>query len=424
MNRKEAFSPKQLEFIKNSVKKWNLAHGSVRTGKTVCTVFAFMHAAYNCPDSQIYIVGHTFDTAYRNVVRMLMEASEMAIFRPFLTWSGKKLYFRDKVITVLGAKDEGAVGNFQGLTISLVYCDEMTLYPESIIDMIDSRLSLPHSRGFAAMNPSHPKHKVKQWIDKSEQGDPNYYSLHFTLADTPYVSEDYKNRIRDSSTGIFHKRNYLGLWCLAEGAIFDFFEPKIYVVNKPPCAAEYWVAGIDYGASNPFACLLIGVSTGRYSQTGKIMWVEKEYYWDHKKKNKQKTNSELANDVEEFLRDYDVKQIYIDPSAASFKTELRRKGMHTVDANNNVEDGIYKMTSEMKDGKILICAECKNLIREIESYVWDSRAGEKGYDEPMKRDDHAIDALRYVIASHKVAVYEPYKHDPNKYKNDRFRSSF
>lgn len=424
MNRKEAFSPKQLEFIKNSVKKWNLAHGSVRTGKTVCTVFAFMHAAYNCPDSQIYIVGHTFDTAYRNVVRMLMEASEMAIFRPFLTWSGKKLYFRDKVITVLGAKDEGAVGNFQGLTISLVYCDEMTLYPESIIDMIDSRLSLPHSRGFAAMNPSHPKHKVKQWIDKSEQGDPNYYSLHFTLADTPYVSEDYKNRIRDSSTGIFHKRNYLGLWCLAEGAIFDFFEPKIYVVNKPPCAAEYWVAGIDYGASNPFACLLIGVSTGRYSQTGKVMWVEKEYYWDHKKKNKQKTNSELANDVEEFLRDYDVKQIYIDPSAASFKTELRRKGMHTVDANNNVEDGIYKMTSEMKDGKILICAECKNLIREIESYVWDSRAGEKGYDEPMKRDDHAIDALRYVIASHKVAVYEPYKHDPNKYKNDRFRSSF
>jgi PBSX family phage terminase large subunit len=424
MAKVDPFSPKQLDFISNCDKKWNLAHGAVRTGKTVCTVFAFMHAVFNCPDSQIYIVGHTFDTAYRNVVRMLMESPEMAIYRPFCTWSGKKLYFRDKVITVLGAKDEGAIGNFQGLTISLIYCDEMTLYPESIIDMIDSRLSLPHSRGFAAMNPSHPKHKVKQWIDKGEQGDPNYYALHFTMEDTPYVTEEYKNRIRDSSSGIFHKRNYLGQWCLAEGSIFEFFDPKIYVKHKPPAAAEYWVAGIDYGASNPFCCLLIGVSTGRYTQTGKMMWVEKEYYWDHKKRERQKTNYELANDVERFLEDYDVKQIYIDPSAASFKTELRRKGMHTVDANNDVEDGIYRMTSEMQRGSLLICAECKNLIREVESYVWDSKAGEKGYDEPKKVDDHAVDALRYVVASHKIACYDPYKHDPNKYKNDRFRSSF
>lgn len=417
---KDPFSKKQLEFIQNSTRKWNLAHGSVRTGKTVCTVFAFMHAVFNCPDSKIYIVGHTFDTAYRNVVRMLMESEEMSIFRPFCTWSGKKLYFKDKVITVLGAKDEGAIGNFQGLTMSLSYCDEMTLYPESIVDMIDSRLSQSHSKGFAAMNPSHPKHKIKQWIDRAEEGDPNYYALHFTLADNPYVNEEYKNRIRDSSTGIFYKRNYLGLWCLAEGAIFDFFDSKIHVVHRPPASAEYWVVGIDYGASNPFACLLIGVSTGRHNQTGKVMWVEKEYYWDHKKKERQKTNSELADDVQEFLQDYDVKSIYIDPSAASFKTELRKRGLKPVDANNDVEEGIRMMSSEMKRGVLFICSECKNTIREIESYVWDPRASEKGYDEPLKKDDHAIDALRYVIASHKVSVYEPYVHNPGDYLRNRF----
>lgn len=417
-------SPKQLEFIENATKKWNLAHGSVRTGKTVCTVFAFMHAVTQCEDSKIYIVGHTFDTAYRNVVRLLMESEELSVFRPFCTWSGKKLYFKDKVITVLGAKDEGAIGNFQGLTISLVYCDEMTLYPESIIDMIDSRLSLPHSRGYAAMNPAQPKHKLKHWIDKAEEGDPNYYELHFTLADTPYVDENYKARIRDASTGIFYKRNYLGLWCLAEGAIFDFFDPKIHVVRRPPAAAEYWVAGIDYGASNPFACLLIGVSTGRYTQEGKVMWVEKEYYWDHKRRDRQKTNNELANDVMDFLEPYDVKQLYIDPSAASFKTELRRRNVHVVDANNEVEDGINIMTSEMKRGMVFICSECTNLIREVESYVWDPKASEKGYDEPLKKDDHAIDALRYVLASHKVAVYEPYAHNPRQYEQNRFKSIF
>jgi len=404
----DPFAPKQLEFISNCKAKWNLADGSVRSGKTVCTVFAFMHAVYKCPDSQIYIVGHTFDSAYRNVVRLLLESEEMSIFRPFLSWSGKKLYFKDKIITVLGAKDEGAIGNFQGLTMSLVYCDEMTLYPESIIDMIDSRLSLPYSRGFAAMNPSHPKHKIKQWIDKAAIGDPNYYSLHFTLDDTPYVDQQYKDRIRDSSSGIFYKRNYLGLWCLAEGAIFDFWDHKIYVKKRPPASADYWVAGIDYGASNPFACLLIGVSTGQNTQTGKVMWVEKEYFWDHKKRERTKTNLELANDVQEFLQDYDIKSLYIDPSAASFKAELRKLGMRPIDADNDVEEGIYKLTSEMKRGMLYVCEGCKNTIREIESYVWDTKASEKGWDEPLKKDDHCIDALRYVINTHKVTIYNPY----------------
>jgi PBSX family phage terminase large subunit len=275
--------------------------------------------------------------------------------------------------------------------------------------MIDTRLSKPHSMGFASMNPSHPAHKVKQWIDKAEAGDKNYYSLHFTLDDNPYVDDNYKNRIRDSLSGLFYKRNYLGLWCLAEGAIFDFFDRKIHVVSRPPAAAEYWIAGIDYGAVNPFTCVLIGVSTGKYTQSGKVMWVEKEYYWDPKVMGRQKTNSEFAEDVRQFLEPYDVKQLYIDPSAASFKVELRKMGIHVVDANNDVDNGIQMMTSEMKKGSLFICSECKNTIREIESYVWDSRSASKGYDEPLKKDDHTTDALRYCIASHKVSVYDPYK---------------
>lgn len=409
---RDPLSPKQLEFIINCKKpKWNIAHGSVRTGKTVGTVFAFMHAVDRCPDSKCYIVGHTFDTAYRNVVRLLLESNELSIFRPFCSWSGKKLLYKDKVIHVLGAKDEGAIGNFQGLTMSVVYCDEMTLYPESIIDMIDTRLSEPWSQGFAAMNPSHPSHKLKQWIDKAIAGDKNYYELHFTLEDNPYLEQEYKDRIKNSLSGIFYKRNYLGLWCLAEGSIFDFFDPKIHVVNRPPRAAEYWIAAIDYGAVNPFVCLLIGVSTGKYAQQGKMMWVEKEYFWDPIKRERQKTNSEFANDVQAFLGDYDVKSVYIDPSAAAFKHELRRIGIHTVDANNEVLDGITMMTSEMKRGTLVVCSECKNTIRELESYVWDQKKAIRGEDEPLKKDDHAMDALRYAIATHKVSVYDPYKKD-------------
>ena len=68
MNNKPPLSAKQTDFIKFATKKWNFAHGSVRTGKSICTIFSFLHYCYKCPDSKLYIVGHTFDTAYRNIV--------------------------------------------------------------------------------------------------------------------------------------------------------------------------------------------------------------------------------------------------------------------------------------------------------------------------------------------------------------------
>lgn len=414
---------KQLEFIINSTAKWNLAHGSVRSGKTVGTVFRFLQAADQCPDNKIYIVGHTFDTAYRNVVRLIMESQELRIYRPFCTWSGKKLYFKNKNISILGAKDEGAIKNFQGDTWSLGYCDEMTLYPESIIDMIDTRLSQDWSMGFAAMNPMHPTHKLKKWIDLASEGDKNYYALHYTLDDNPYLSEDYKERIRKSLSGVFYKRNYLGLWCLAEGAIFDFFERKVYVVRKPPRCAEYWIAGVDYGTVNNFACTLVGINTGSQTQDGVCRWAEKEYVWDSKKQGRQKTNSEYVDDVEKFLEPYAVKAIYVDPSAAAFKLELRKRGMHVVDADNDVVNGINFMTSEMKKGNLFVCEDCPNLIREIESYVWDSKASERGEDAPLKKDDHSIDSLRYAVYSHKISTYDYEAHNrrQQEYVKNRFQ---
>jgi PBSX family phage terminase large subunit len=214
----------------------------------------------------------------------------------------------------------------------------------------------------------------------------------------------------------------LGLWCLAEGAIFDFFDKKLHVVSKPPASAEYFVASIDYGTVNPFCCLLIGVSTGRYTQTAPIMWVQDEYYWDPspKGKGRQKTNTEFANDVEAFLEPYGVKQIYIDPSAAAFQLELQRRNMHAVHANNDVMNGIQIMSDLLNKGKLLIMANCKNTIREIEGYTWDPKEAARGYDEPLKKNDHSTDACRYLCATHKIKAYDPYVHNPQQYQRDRF----
>lgn len=419
-----SLSVKQKQFIYNATSQWNIAHGSVSTGKTYCTLIAFFCAVDMCPDTDIAMVGHTSTTIYQNAVRLLFESPVLSIFRPFCTWfsSKRELHYKDKVIATIGAKDEGAIGLIQGRTLSLVYCDEMTLYPDSVIDMIDTRLRKPHSMGFASMNPSYPDHKIKQWIDKGEKDPKKYYSLHFVLEDNPYLPSSYIERVKNSLSGVFYKRNYLGLWCLAEGSIFEFFDKSVHVIDRPKAAAEYFIAGIDYGLNNPFACVLIGVSTGKYTQTGKVLWVEDEFFWDQKKQGRQKTVSELAEDVVKFLEPYNVRHIYVDPSALPIKRDLQKMHIPTIDANNDVLDGIGLMTSEMRKGNLFVLSKCTNLIREIESYVWDSNAAKKGWDQPIKKDDHAVDALRYAIASHKVATYQPYKdgQNSNDYQSNRF----
>jgi PBSX family phage terminase large subunit len=414
---RNVLADRQLDFIIGSTKKINLAHGSVRCGKTMGSLVRTMQAVDQCPDSQIWFIGHTSSTIYDNAIRLILEPrpygepDPLAIFRPYCTWrkGERELLYKDKTISTVGAKDSGAIGAIQGKTMSIAYCDEMTLYPESIIDMISTRLSNPHSILIGTMNPSSPSHKLKGWIDKATAGDPNYYALKFTLEDNPFVDDDYKLRLKNSLSGVFYKRNYLGEWCLAEGAIFDFFDRAIYVVDRPPRSADYWILGIDYGTNNAFAAVLIGISTGQYAQNGKMVWVEKEYYWDCKKTERQKTSSEFADDIKSWIEPYAVKCIYVDPSAANFKLDLQRRGMHPVNADNDVENGIQKMTSEMKSGRLFVCSECTNLIREIEGYVWDPKCGEKGYDKPLKKDDHAVDALRYAINSHHI----PTMADPN-----------
>lgn len=416
-------APKQLQYILEANAKWNFAHGSVRSGKTNGTAFKFMLDVENCPDDNIWMAGKSATTIYDNVINLILTSPQFKVWQPFLTWDpGKRvLHYRDKKIKTIGIKDKGAIGYLQGKTMSLFYGDEMTLYPIEVIQQIDARLSCAWSKGHGSMNPTYPQHIIKQWIDAGIRGDKNYYSLHFTLEDNPYVEKGYKDRI-SKSTGIFYKRNYLGEWCLAEGAIFDFFDRPLFVKKKAPRGAEYYIAGVDVGTSNAFACLIIGVSTGRYDQSGYCFWVEDEYFWDSKKSGKAKTNLEYANDVEEFTNQYGVKQIYIDPSAAAMKEELKRKGLHPIDANNDVYNGITKMASEMQDGNLFILERCSNTIREIESYVWDPKASERGDDEPLKQDDHCMDALRYAIYTHKPSYvdYDALKRKQSEYMQNRF----
>ncbi|MBQ1996795.1 MAG: PBSX family phage terminase large subunit, partial [Clostridia bacterium] len=89
--------------------------------------------------------------------------------------------------------------------------------------------------------------------------------------------------------------------------------------------------------------------------------------------------------------------VIVDPSAASFIECIRRHGkFRVIPAKNDVTQGIRKVQSAFRDGRIIISPDCKAAIREFSLYRWDEGAAK---DTPRKENDHAMDEIRYFVST-------------------------
>ena len=89
--------------------------------------------------------------------------------------------------------------------------------------------------------------------------------------------------------------------------------------------------------------------------------------------------------------------VIVDPSAASFITELRSRGVYVIPAENEVLDGIRKTATLIKQRKIKVCTVCETVLDEVGVYLWDEKASLGGKEQPVKQNDHSMDALRYYV---------------------------
>jgi PBSX family phage terminase large subunit len=384
------FSPKQMKFMDESTAKINIAHGAVRSGKSHISLYRFGELVINCPNNEIIMIGNSFSSIVDNGVRPLCDT----LFPGYCAWQpgNKKLLFGDKIITIVGASDEGSIRRIQGNTHSLSYVDELTTIPYNFVDMLTTRLSHSWSKLVATCNPNSPSHPVK--TNLIDNPDKEYcYNLHFDVDDNPYLDEKVKYDLKKQYTGLFYRRYILGEWVAAEGSIYADFSRATHVLPRAPHFADNYFVGVDYGIHNAFAAVMVGHSNSRTPH----LWVEKEFYWDSKKMFRQKLNSELADDLEQFIEGYNVRGIYLDPSAESFEVELKRRRMRVIQAKNDVYPGITFMANLISNHELKIVKDCPNLISEMEQYVWDAKKAEQGDEEPVKKFDHSLDALRYCV---------------------------
>ena len=384
-----------------------IADGAIRSGKTVSMSLSFVMWAMARYDGQNFIMaGKTISSFKRNVLQtlklMLTSRGYHWIYHISgdfpnmleISRNGRTNYFY-----IFGGKDEGSQDLVQGITAAGAFFDEVALMPESFVNQATARCSVEGSIWWFNCNPAGPMHWFKlNWIDKRKKKRLLY--LHFTMDDNLSLSEKVKERYRSMYVGVFYLRYIKGLWAVAEGLIYTMFtDTNLYSDEERPPALKNIASKcitVDYGTTNP--CVFLEVW-----DDGETLWIDREYRWDSRSEeaqrtgNPQKTDAQYADDMETFMgpEDQDWCEIVIDPSAASFITELRTRGFYVTTADNEVLDGIRVVGSLLARRMIRINRKCKGLTGEMQSYVWDDKAAERGEEKPVKQKDHGPDALRY-----------------------------
>lgn len=410
------FSKKQRQVLnwwtKNSpVKDYEgiIADGSIRSGKTISMSLSFVFWAMQNYNGQNFIMaGKTITSFRRNVLTnlILMLRSRGYYCEHHISGETPNMLevWRGDVVNyfyIFGGKDEGSQDLVQGITAAGAFFDEVALMPESFVNQATGRCSVEGSKLWFNCNPAGPLHWFKiHWIDQRAKKRLLY--IHFTMDDNLSLSERIKARFRSMYVGVFYLQYIEGLWAVAEGLIYSMFtDANLYNDGDMPVWLKntaYRMIAVDYGTTNP--CVFLDTW-----DDGQVIWVDREYRWDSRSElamrseSPQKTDAEYADAMAGFMGDDPQRQcpILVDPSAASFIAELRSRGWVVIPADNEVLDGIRKVSTLFANKKLRINRKCTGLIAECKSYVWDDKAAERGEEKPVKQRDHGPDALRYRI---------------------------
>jgi PBSX family phage terminase large subunit len=364
-----------------------IADGAIRSGKTVFMMLSFVDDAMRRYNNQRFgICGKTVDSTVKNIIipyLSLVYAKE----KYTLQWrrTDKTLVVskgnRTNTFEIFGGKDESSFALIQGRTLAGVLIDEVALIPRSFVEQACARCSVDGSKLWFNCNPASPQHWFyTEWVCKPKEH--NALRLHFLLEDNPSLSQRIIDRYKSMYTGVFYNRYILGEWCVAEGLVYDFGEANI--TDEIPKNGEYYIS-IDYGTLNPF-------SAGLWCVLGDKATRIKEYYYNGREKSVQRTDEEYCDDIQQLAKDYKIKQVIVDPSAASFIAALRKRGFVIRKANNEVLDGIRRTAVYLKNGNIKIHRSCADSISEFGLYRWDDKATT---DTVIKENDHAMDEIRY-----------------------------
>lgn len=282
--------------------------------------------------------------------------------------------------------------DYKSLSLGWFWLDEGTEVSEEMFLMLSSRLSLnmPYVGGFITTNPDTPHH----WIHKRFYDEP---LTQFEVVETStYDNREnlppgYIESLEELYDDDYRNRFLGGKWGLMKGLIYANFSRQIHQIKPFPIPPDWQkIRAIDFGYTNPFCCLWIARDgDGR-------LYVYREHYQAN---TLIETHAKIMHEATGAER---ISGNPGDPSAGQERRELANYGIPVTPADNAVNLGIQKVKSRLQvkgDGRpqLFIFDNCVHLLKEMETYKWRVTKGQTT-EEPLKENDHAVDALRYGVS--------------------------
>lgn len=307
---------------------------------------------------------------------------------------------------------------FLSTEFSRIYVDEATQISLTALETLITRLrgnADTYRQIILACNPDHPKHWVKQRCDDGTMR--MIHSLHrdnplYVRADGTLTERgiDYMAKL-DALTGVRRLRFREGIWAAAEGLVYEGWSDPVHVIEPftVPDSWTRWIA-VDFGFTNPFVAQLFAEDPD-----GRLYLIRE---WVRTRM--------LVEDHADVIRDRLLKgqprprAIITDHDAEDRATLERKLGMGTQAAHKGVSDGIQAFQSRLKvqdDGRARLYVfrdallerdpemDAKSLpiglAEEVAGYVWAVKPGNGAglKEEPVKENDHSMDAGRYMVAA-------------------------
>lgn len=291
---------------------------------------------------------------------------------------------------------------------------------------------VPYQQALGDTNPGPPTHWINQFANEKKlvrlatihKDNPVYWSARCNCADSKHVchgkwtakGEAYVNKIlRDSLSGIRHKRLYEGLWVAAEGQVYPEWNPEIHIIPRRELPKEwlrYWV--FDFGYVDPF----VWIELVENPNTGQLILYRELYHTQLRVEQAAKMIRERSFGVTPYalICDHDAE------NRATLEKEFR---MYTLPAFKLIHPGIQGVQRRLKaDAKYasgydvapgLVIMEGANIktdpdlvyrhkptctAEEWDGYVWDTAkiSMDKHKDMPVDKDNHGMDVVRYGVS--------------------------
>lgn len=408
---------KQLAFHKCR-KKNRWVFGGNRSGKTECGAVETVWLARgihpyrpNKDNVQIWVVSLSTQVQRDVAQEKVLSYINKSWIKEIVMLSGRKDSPQNGVIdyitifNVFGGEskigfkscDQGRE-KFQGTSLDYVWFDEEP--PEDIYKECRMRVLDRCGEIYGTMTPLKGLTWVYNSIYLNESGDDEVWCEFMEWADNPYLSEsEIKSLTATLSKEELEARRYGKFMCNG-GQVYSEFDESVNVIEPFNVPLDWYDnISIDPGLNNPLSAHWYAVDydnniyvIAEHYQTKQTV----EYHSNCIKNICKRLNwHKASNGMYSAIIDSAANQRTL--SSPKNVTELFYDNGILVNpkVNKDLYSGINRVKSYLKnaDGvsKLFIFKNCTNMIREIKSYFWGNN------DAPIKKDDHAMDDLRYYI---------------------------